>query len=129
MATAYYSEIVSIAKVVPAPDAPRPHHEFGDGVGGVDDGAATVRIDLFSSSFCGACRGTRKILDTVARLVPGIVITEINVADDPDAAEQEEITVTPTVIIRNAGGTQTFRASGAPNINQVLAAVASQRHE
>ena len=43
-------------------------------------------------------------------------------ADDPDAAERVDITSTPTVIVRDSHGKQTFRGEGVPNINQVLAA-------
>ena len=81
-----------------------------------------VHLELFSSSFCGACRRTRGILDTAARLVPSVYVTEINVADDPDAAERVDITSTPTVIVRDSHGKQIFRGEGVPNINQVLAA-------
>ncbi|PWF27807.1 thioredoxin [Ancrocorticia populi] len=81
-----------------------------------------MHLELFSSSFCGACRRTRGILDTAARLVPSVYVTEINVADDPDAAERVDITSTPTVIVRDSHGKQTFRGEGVPNINQVLAA-------
>ena len=84
-----------------------------------------VHLELFSSSFCGACRRTRGILDTTARLVPSVRVTEINVADDPDAAERVAITTTPTVIVRDSHGKQTFRGEGVPNINQVLAATAA----
>lgn len=98
-----------------------PHaYETGDVVAG----RHTVRLKLFSSSFCGACSRTRQILDTVVRLVPEVIVAEHNVADNPDAAEAEVITATPTVIIRDASGAQLFRAAGVPTINQVLAATA-----
>lgn len=109
------------AQVGPAPDV-LPHGSHAGGARASHPGA--VRLELFSSSFCGACRRTRQILDTVARLVPEVVVAEYNVADEPDIAEHQAVTTTPTVIIRDAGGAQTFRASGAPNINQVLEATA-----
>ncbi|MFT0848191.1 thioredoxin family protein [Actinomycetaceae bacterium L2_0104] len=83
-----------------------------------------VQFILFSSSFCGSCRRTRQILDTAARLVPEIEVIELNVADEPEIAEHEAIASTPTVILRDATGTQIFRSAGVPNLNQVLAVAA-----
>jgi thiol-disulfide isomerase/thioredoxin len=81
-------------------------------------------FELWSSSFCGACRQTRGVLDQVVRLLPAVSITERAVADDPNLAEQQGIEHTPTVILRDAAGAEVFRARGVPNANQALTAIA-----
>jgi thioredoxin 1 len=83
-----------------------------------------VIVDLYSSSFCGACTATRAVLDEAARLVPTAQIVERNVATAPDAAEREDIRSTPTVIVRREDGTEVFRAEGVPTIDRVLGAFA-----
>jgi thiol-disulfide isomerase/thioredoxin len=83
-----------------------------------------VIVDLYSSSFCGACTATRAVLDEAARLVPAATIVERNVAADPDAAAAEDIRSTPTVIVRRADGVEVFRAEGVPTITRVLGALA-----
>lgn len=81
-------------------------------------------VDLYSSSFCAACAATRAVLEEAARLVPSAELVERNIATAPDAAETEGIRSTPTVIIRDAGGAEVFRAEGVPRLPQVLAALA-----
>ena len=81
-------------------------------------------VDLYSSSFCGACTATRAVLDEAARLVPAARVVERNVARDPDAAEAERIVSTPTVIVRREDGSEVFRAEGVPTIDRVLGALA-----
>jgi thioredoxin 1 len=83
-----------------------------------------VIVDLYSSSFCGACTATRAVLDEAARLVPAARVVERNVASDPDAAAAEEIASTPTVIVRRDDGAEVFRAEGVPTIDRVLGALA-----
>jgi len=83
-----------------------------------------VIVDLYSSSFCGACTATRAVLDDAVRLVPAATIVERNVATSPDEAEAEEIRSTPTVIVRREDGTEVFRAEGVPTIGGVLTALA-----
>jgi len=83
-----------------------------------------VIVDLYSSSFCGACTATRTVLDEAARLVPAATIVERNVASDPDAAASERIRSTPTVIVRREDGTEVFRAEGVPTVDRVLGALA-----
>ncbi|MCU1479664.1 MAG: thioredoxin [Subtercola sp.] len=83
-----------------------------------------MRVQLYSSSFCGACTSTRAVLDHAAALVNGVSVSEVNVAVHPDAAERADITATPTVIIENDAGEQVFRAEGVPTINQVLTGLA-----
>ena len=81
-----------------------------------------MELTLVSSSFCGACSRTRAVLADAARLLPDAKVVEIDVARDPDAAEELDIVFTPTVIIRNAAGVEVFRAEGVPTVPQVLTA-------
>ena len=57
----------------------------------------TVRFELFSSAFCGACHSTRSVLAQAAALVPGAVVEEHDVAFEPDYSEAHDIEATPTV--------------------------------
>lgn len=81
-----------------------------------------MELTLVTSAFCGACSRTRAVLTDAARFLPDATIIEIDVAQDPDAAEALDIRFTPTVIVRNAAGVQVFRAEGVPTVPQVLAA-------
>jgi protein-disulfide isomerase len=81
-----------------------------------------MELTLVTSAFCGACSRTRAVLADAVRFLPDATVTEIDVARDPDAAEALDIRFTPTVIIRDDGGAQVFRAEGVPTVPQVLAA-------
>ena len=60
-----------------------------------------MELIFFSSAFCEPCMQTRAVL-----------------------AEAEGIRTTPTVIVKNAAGTEVFRAAGVPTLAQVLVAAA-----
>lgn len=81
-----------------------------------------MELTLVSSSFCDACARTRAVLHDAARYLPDATVTEVDVASDPDTAEALDIRVTPTVIVRDAGGSEVFRAEGVPTVPQVLTA-------
>ncbi|MFJ6652093.1 thioredoxin family protein [Microbacterium sp. NPDC091313] len=81
-------------------------------------------FELYSSSFCGACQQTRRVLDEVARLVPAATVVEHNVATEPALAEERDIDATPTVIVHDRQGREAFRARGVPTIDQVLTVAA-----
>lgn len=81
-----------------------------------------MELTLVSSAFCGACSRTRSVLSEAARYLPGATVSEIDVARDPDTAESLDIRATPTVIIRDDGGDEVFRAEGVPTVPQVLTA-------
>lgn len=82
----------------------------------------TVRLELFSTSFCGACRQTRAVLDRAAALVPGAVVTEHDLAFEPSLGEALGITQSPTTIVRDVDGRELLRAAGVPSVPQVLVA-------
>jgi hypothetical protein len=85
---------------------------------------AGVHFDLFTTSFCGACRQTRMVLNRVLDLVPGSTLTEHDIAMEPERAEALAIEHSPTTIIRDAAGRELSRATGVPSIPQVLVAAA-----
>ena len=79
---------------------------------------------LFTSAFCDPCMLTREVLAEVKRLVPAINVREFDIVRHEPQAAAFDIRTTPTVVLANASGTEIFRASGVPTINQVLTAVA-----
>jgi len=79
---------------------------------------------FFSSAFCEPCMQTRAVLAEATRLVPQATVSELDVARDSAEAEANGIRTTPTVIVRDAAGTEVFRAVGAPTLAQVLVAAA-----
>ncbi|PPF87277.1 thioredoxin [Subtercola sp. Z020] len=83
-----------------------------------------MQVQLWSSSFCGACASTRAVLERAHQLVPDAALTEFNVALSPAAADTAGIVATPTVIISADDGTEVFRAAGVPTLPQVLHALA-----
>jgi hypothetical protein len=87
-------------------------------------GGASVTFELYSSSFCGACRQTSAVLERAAGLIAGAVVRERDIAREPAAAEAAGIDATPTVIVRDARGEEVTRARGVPTIDHVLVAAA-----
>lgn len=85
---------------------------------------ATIHFELFSTSFCGACKQTRTVLGRVLQLVPGTALTEHDLAFEPDLAHERGIEHSPTILIRDNAGNELFRAAGVPTVPQVLAATA-----
>jgi hypothetical protein len=83
-----------------------------------------VELELYTSAFCGACAHARAVLAQAERLIPDATVTEFDVVRHEDRAVAEDITATPTVIVRDAGGAEVFRASGAPTLAQVIVAAA-----
>ncbi|WP_374946391.1 thioredoxin family protein [Agreia sp.] len=84
-----------------------------------------LSVQLYTSSFCGACTQTRRVLERVQPFVRDRVeFSESNVAASPDDAERAGIVATPTVVVRDESGTELARASGVPTVDQVLALLA-----
>lgn len=75
----------------------------------------------FSSAFCAPCRATRRILEDVAGLVPGVTHLEVDAEHHLDVVRRLGILRTPTTLILDAGGVELTRATGAPTRQQVLA--------
>lgn len=77
----------------------------------------------FSSAFCQPCRATRRILDEVTGLVPGVAHVEIDAESRLDLVRSLNILRTPTVLILNASGHVVKRASGQPRKADVIGAL------
>lgn len=83
-----------------------------------------MTLELWTSSFCGACTATRHVLDRARRMLGDrISVVERNVADAPEAAAAARIAETPTVIVRDERGAALQHAAGVPTVDQVLVAV------
>ncbi|MFF9059534.1 TlpA family protein disulfide reductase [Streptomyces sp. NPDC101213] len=77
----------------------------------------------FSSAFCAPCRATRRILDEVAGLVPGVAHIEIDAEAHLDLVRELAVLRTPTVLVLDADGRVVRRATGQPRKADVLAAL------
>ncbi|HEU0257357.1 MAG TPA: thioredoxin family protein [Microbacteriaceae bacterium] len=84
-----------------------------------------MQFELYTSAFCGPCRGARQVLADAERLVPRIHVREFDVVRDEARAKEQDIRSTPTIIVRDGTGRQVFRAQGVPRLGQVLVAAAS----
>ncbi|MET9356928.1 thioredoxin family protein [Streptomyces sp. NPDC006617] len=109
---------------------------------GQDDGnrsgATAVRVDAadlgaelgsratlvqFSSAFCAPCRATRRVLDEVAGLVPGVAHVEIDAEGHLELVRALDVLKTPTVLVLDADGRVVRRAVGQPRKADVIAAL------
>ncbi|RKR74652.1 thioredoxin domain-containing protein [Frondihabitans australicus] len=83
-----------------------------------------MKLELYTSAFCGPCHAARAAVAEAERLVPALVTAEFDVAAHPDRAEELAIRSTPTIVLTDEDGTELFRAKGAPSVPQLLRAVA-----
>ena len=79
----------------------------------------------FSSAFCAPCRATRQLLADVAVRDSGVAHIEIDVADRMDLVRLLDIRRTPTTLVLGPEGQIARRASGLPQRDDVLAALAT----
>lgn len=77
----------------------------------------------FSTAFCAPCRATRRTLEEVARIVPGVAHVEVDAEHHLDLVRRVGILRTPTTLVLNATGTEVSRASGAPSKHAVIASL------
>ncbi|KQX71700.1 thioredoxin family protein [Aeromicrobium sp. Root472D3] len=77
----------------------------------------------FSSAFCSPCRATRVLLTDIAATAPGVETVEIDAESHLQLVRDLEVMRTPTVLVLDADGVVTTRASGLPRRDQVLAAL------
>ena len=77
----------------------------------------------FSSAFCAPCRATRRVLDEVAGMVPGVVHVEIDAEKHLDLVRALKVESTPTVLVLDAAGRVVRRAAGQPRRVDVIAAL------
>lgn len=78
----------------------------------------------FSSAFCAPCRATRRVLTEVAQVVPGVVHVEVDAEHHLDLVRRLGVSRTPTTLVLDAHGREVSRASGAPQRDEVIAALA-----
>lgn len=74
----------------------------------------------FSSAFCAPCRATRRTLEDVAGIVPGVVHLEVDAEHHLDVVRRLGILRTPTTLVLDGAGNEITRAAGAPTKQQVL---------
>lgn len=79
----------------------------------------------FSTAFCAPCRATRRVLDDIAAVVPGVVHVELDAELHLELVRELGILRTPTTLILDPDGREITRASGAPRKEQVLGALAA----
>lgn len=92
-------------------------HDIGSALG---ERATLVQ---FSSAFCAPCRATRVLLADIASRTPGVVTIEIDAEERLELTRRLNILRTPTVLVLDAEGRVTRRASGLPRRDQVMAAL------
>ncbi|MEV4759152.1 thioredoxin domain-containing protein [Micromonospora sp. NPDC049559] len=90
---------------------------------GVEPGVPATLVQ-FSSAFCAPCRATRRMLDEVSGLLPGVRHVEVDAESHLDAVRALDIWRTPTVLVVDADGRIVQRAAGVPTKAQVVAALA-----
>ena len=110
------------APVTPAAAAPDDRERLtADQIGAALGERAT--LVQFSSAFCAPCRATRVLLADVAATVPGVVAVDIDAEAHLQLVRGLSVMRTPTVLVLDATGAVTTRASGLPRRDQVLLAV------
>jgi thiol-disulfide isomerase/thioredoxin len=77
----------------------------------------------FSSAFCAPCRATRRVLDEVAGMVPGVRHVEVDAEERLELVRRLNVLKTPTVLVLDAGGAIVRRAAGQPRRADVIAAL------
>ncbi|WP_285760850.1 thioredoxin family protein [Nocardiopsis ansamitocini] len=77
----------------------------------------------FSTAFCQPCRAARRILHEVSGLVPGVAYVEVDAESHLDLVRRLDILRTPTVLVLDAHGRVSTRASGTPTKPDVIAAL------
>jgi thiol-disulfide isomerase/thioredoxin len=77
----------------------------------------------FSSAFCAPCRATRRVLQDVAGIVPGVLHLEVDAEHHLDLVRRLGIVRTPTTLVLDPQGREVSRASGAPTKQAVIASL------
>jgi thiol-disulfide isomerase/thioredoxin len=82
--------------------------------------ATVVQI---STAFCAPCRATRRIIEEVVAMVPGVAHIEIDAEDNLALVRALDVRRTPTVMFLDGSGTLRRQASGQPRKADVIAAL------
>jgi hypothetical protein len=84
---------------------------------------AQATLVQFSTEVCAYCGPTRELLTEVARERDGVAFVEIDAAARMDLTRRLHVLSTPTVLVLDAFGAITSRASGPPRKAELLTAV------
>ena len=84
-------------------------------------GPADATLLQFSSAFCAPCRAVRRVSSEVAELLPGVQHVEVDAESHLDAVRALGIWRTPTLLVLDADGRVTKRATGVPGKPQLIA--------
>jgi hypothetical protein len=98
----------------------------GDVLSAADLGAPLgpqATLVQFSTEVCAYCGPTRELLTEVARSRDGVAFVEIDAAERMDLTRRLHVLSTPTVLVLDALGGITSRASGPPRKADLLTAV------
>jgi thiol-disulfide isomerase/thioredoxin len=89
------------------------------------DGQLGERATLlqFSSAFCAPCRATRRVLEDVAGMVPGVAHLEVDAEHHLELVRRLGVLRTPTTLVLDARGREVSRAAGAPTKPAVVASL------
>jgi thiol-disulfide isomerase/thioredoxin len=104
------------------------HHQpsSADALSAADLGAplgARATLVQFSTEVCAYCGPTRALLTEVARERDGVSFVEIDAAERMDLTRRLRVLSTPTVLVLDALGAITSRASGPLRKADLLTAV------
>jgi thiol-disulfide isomerase/thioredoxin len=84
---------------------------------------ARATLVQFSTPVCAYCGPTRELLTEVARERDGVAFVEIDAAERMDLTRRLHVLSTPTILVLDALGGITSRASGPPRRTELLTAV------
>jgi thiol-disulfide isomerase/thioredoxin len=110
------------------PGQPFSSSDSSDALSAADLGAPLgprATLVQFSTEVCAYCGPTRELLTEVARERDGVSFVEIDAADRMDLTRRLHVLSTPTVLVLDALGGITSRASGPPRKADLLTAVAA----
>jgi len=86
-----------------------------------------VRIELFTSAFCDPCHRAREVVAEAQRLVPELVVEELDVAAYEARANSHGVRSTPTMVVRRDDDSVLVTAEGVPTLTRLLTALAEAK--
>jgi hypothetical protein len=111
------ADVAAIAAEPTSPDRALSADDLGAPLG------AQVTLVQFSSAVCAYCGPTRQLLTEVAGERDGVAFVEIDAAARMDLIRRLRVLSTPTVLVLDALGGITSRASGPVRKAELLTAV------
>ncbi|AGZ40189.1 thioredoxin family protein [Actinoplanes friuliensis] len=86
-------------------------------------GPAPATLLQFSSAFCAPCRALRRVSGEVVALLPDVQHVEVDAESHLDVVRALGIWRTPTLLVLDADGRVSKRATGVPGKAQLIAAL------